>query len=177
MTTIPTWAARTRETLAYYTNEWGRPPNDERELFESLALLIFQAGLAWSTVLRRRDMLREIFCHFDPDILAAWSEKDIDRVLHDSRGIRNERKIRAVVANARATVDVRAEGGLLHLIAMTVADENAGLGVDCQCHILADALRKRDFTFVGPRLCRSLLESIGFTPDRNLKPRDAALRA
>lgn len=177
MTTIPTCALRNRETLAYYTNEWGRPPNGKRELFEGFALLIFQAGLSWSTVLRRRDMVREIFSHFNPDILAAWNERHIDRVLQDSRGIRNEYNIRAVVANARATVDVRAEGGLFHLIAMTFAHENADLGIDYQCYILVDVLKKRNFTFVGPRLCRSLLDSIGFTPGGSSTPRDASLRA
>ncbi|MFM7148033.1 MAG: DNA-3-methyladenine glycosylase I [Actinomycetales bacterium] len=87
----------------YHDTEWGRPVRGDRALFERICLEAFQAGLSWRTVLLRRAVLREVFAGFDPVALAERDDDWVDSVLQDSRIIRNRAKVRATVANARAT--------------------------------------------------------------------------
>ncbi|MBC7375498.1 MAG: DNA-3-methyladenine glycosylase I, partial [Frankiales bacterium] len=98
---------------SYHDTEWGRPQTGERALYEKLCLEGFQAGLSWLTVLRKREALREVFAGFDADVVA---ELDIGPLLTDSRLIRSRAKLTACVTNARATVALRAHGGLPALL-------------------------------------------------------------
>ena len=109
---MPPWAEHDLVGQAYYLDEYGVAVTDERGLFELVALEVFVVGLSWLTVLRRRDAMREAFGHFEIDVVAAFDEGDVARLLADSRLIRNERKIRTVIANARAAVELRGDGGL-----------------------------------------------------------------
>ena len=102
----PTWV--TDELLRdYYDTEWGMPITDERELFEALSLEAFQVGLSWRTILARREAFRRAFEGFDPERVAAFTDQDVARLLQDEDIIRNERKIRAVISNARLTLRMR----------------------------------------------------------------------
>ena len=92
----------------YHDEEWGFPVLDERGLFERMALEAFQSGLSWRTVLLKRDAFREVFADFDPDAVAAFGDADVERLLSDARIIRNRAKIEATLANAGATVALRA---------------------------------------------------------------------
>ena len=130
----PTWV--TDELLRdYYDAEWGMPVTDERGLFEALSLEAFQVGLSWRTILARREAFRRAFEGFDPERVAAFTDQDVARLLQDDGIIRNERKIRAVISNARLTIrmrelaatpsDASADEVALPLIAPVSASANA----------------------------------------------------
>lgn len=109
----PTWV--TDELLRdYYDTEWGMPITDERGLFEALSLEAFQVGLSWRTILARREAFRRAFEGFDPERVAAFTDRDIARLLQDEDIIRNERKIRAVISNARLTIRMRELAAVPH---------------------------------------------------------------
>lgn len=131
----PTWV--TDELLrGYYDTEWGVPVTDERGLFEALSLEAFQVGLSWRTILARREAFRRAFEGFDPERVASFNEQDVARLLEDEGIIRNERKIWAVISNAKLTLQMRelaaasdsfpAEGIPLPLIASSSAPNEAG---------------------------------------------------
>lgn len=102
----PTWV--TNDLLRdYYDTEWGVPVTDERGLFEALSLEAFQVGLSWHTILARREAFRRAFEGFDPERIAAFTDRDVAHLLEDEGIIRNERKIRAVISNARLTLRMR----------------------------------------------------------------------
>ena len=102
----PTWV--TDELLRdYYDTEWGMPVTDERGLFEALSLEAFQVGLSWRTILARREAFRHAFEGFDPERVAVFTDQDVARLLQNEDIIRNERKIRAVISNARLTLRMR----------------------------------------------------------------------
>ena len=109
---MPPWAEHDAVGQAYYLDEYGVAVTDERGLFELVALEVFVVGLSWLTVLRRRDAMREAFGQFEVDVVAAFDESDVSRLLCDQSVIRNERKIRTVIANARAAAELRGDGGL-----------------------------------------------------------------
>ena len=112
----PVWAATDPLMQEYYDTEWGMPVRDERGLFERLSLEAFQSGLSWATILRKRPAFRAAFDDFDPDTVAAYDDRDVERLMADAGIVRNRRKIDATITNARATVALRAEGGLVDLV-------------------------------------------------------------
>jgi DNA-3-methyladenine glycosylase I len=157
----------------YHDEEWGRPRTGEQPLFEKVCLEAFQAGLSWIVVLRKRAALREALHGFDPDTLAALDpDVDLAALLQDARLIRSERKLRACVVNARATVALRAEGGLPALL--WSAAEGPGPVRERWADVppstpasaeIARALRRRGFTFVGPTTVYSLMQACGLVGD------------
>ncbi len=94
----------------YHDEEWGFPVLDERGLFERMSLEAFQSGLSWRTILAKRDAFRDAFAGFDPDAVARFGDAEVDRLLTDATIVRNRSKIEATLANARATVALRAAG-------------------------------------------------------------------
>src|SRR6476659_6101209 len=98
---------------SYHDEEWGRPVTDERGLLEKLCLEGFQSGLSWLTILRKRPAFREAFANFEADRLARFGERDVKRLLGNAAIVRHRGKIEAAIANARATVALRKEGGSL----------------------------------------------------------------
>jgi DNA-3-methyladenine glycosylase I len=164
----PTWAASDPLMREYYDTEWGMPVRDERGMFERISLEAFQSGLSWATILRKRPAFRTAFDDFDPDAVAAFGERDVERLMADEGIVRNRRKIDATIANARATVALRDDGGLVDLVwsfrpAVTPAptsyaevptrsEESAALSKE---------LRRRGFTFVGPTTMYALMEAVG----------------
>ncbi|MCC6860244.1 MAG: DNA-3-methyladenine glycosylase I, partial [Bryobacterales bacterium] len=103
--------ARSDLEIAYHDLEWGVPLHDDRALFELLILEGAQAGLSWSTILRKRDNYRAAFHGFDPQRVACYGEKDVARLLADPGIVRNRMKIEATVRNARAFLKVQEEFG------------------------------------------------------------------
>src|SRR5688572_10833207 len=97
--------------LAYHDKEWGRPVYDDRKLFEFLILEIFQAGLSWQIVLRKRENFRKAFAQFDFKKVARFGTRDVGRLMSDAGIIRNRMKIEAAVENAKRFLDVRKEFG------------------------------------------------------------------
>lgn len=164
----PVWAATDPLLRRYYDTEWGVPVRDERGLYERICLEGFQAGLSWATILRKRPAFRAAFADFDPDAVAGFGQDDVDRLLSDAGIVRHRGKIEAAVGNARATVALRAEGGLPDLVwsfrpartprpvaaaeVPTRSEESAAL---------SRALRARGFRFVGPTTMYALMEAVG----------------
>ena len=164
----PTWAASDPLMQAYYDTEWGMPVRDERGMFERISLEAFQSGLSWATILRKRPAFRKAFDGFDPDRVAAYDERDVARLMGDAGIVRNRRKIEATITNARATVALRDEGGLVDLVwsfrpavtpAPTSYDEVPTSSPESRA--LSKALRRAGFTFVGPTTMFALMEAVG----------------
>ncbi|APT88517.1 3-methyladenine DNA glycosylase [Corynebacterium frankenforstense DSM 45800] len=164
----PPWAARDPLLREYYDTEWGVPVRDETGLYERIVLEGFQAGLSWATVLRKRPAFREAFAGFVPDVVAAFDEGDRQRLLSDAALIRNAAKIDAAVHNARATVALRAHGGLVDLVwshrpertpePRTMSEVPT---VSPESEALARDLKKAGFRFVGPTTMFALMEAVG----------------
>ena len=101
--------------VAYHDDEWGMPVRDETDLFERLALESFQAGLSWSTVLRKRAAFRAAFRGFDPDVVATMDATDRERLMADAGIVRNRAKIEATIGNATAFMATAEEIGRAHV--------------------------------------------------------------
>lgn len=164
----PRWAATDPLLREYYDTEWGMPVRDERGLFERLSLEAFQSGLSWAIVLRKRPAFRHAFAQFDPEAVAAYDDDDVDRLLTDAAIIRNRAKILATIGNARATLALREEGGLVSLVwgfqpaqtpRPTVAADIPTTSPESRA--LAAALKSRGFRFVGPTTAFALMEAVG----------------
>jgi len=164
----PRWAAVDPLLREYYDTEWGMPVRDERGLFERLSLEAFQSGLSWATILRKRPAFREAFADFDPDVVAAFGAEDVERLMGDAGIVRNARKIDATIANARATVALREDGGLPELL-WSFRPEATPEPVrfsdvpttSAESVALAKELRRRGFSFVGPTTMFALMEAVG----------------
>lgn len=166
------WAVGAADYAVYHDEEWGRTVRGEANLFERLTLEAFQSGLSWLTILRKREAFRAAFAEFSPDAVAGFSSADVERLLADAGIVRNERKIRATITNARAVVALREHEGLEALIASFVPDHHvrpsdaASLpAYSTESTALAKALKGRGFAHVGPTTCYSLLQACGYVND------------
>jgi len=161
--------------LRYHDEEWGVPSHDERHLFEMLVLEGAQAGLSWSTILRKREGYREAFAGFDAEAVARFRARDLERLLKNPAIVRNRAKVEAAVANARAVLEVRNELGTLDDYLWGFVD---GRPVQNKWRTLADLpaetptskamskdLKKRGFRFVGPTICYAFMQSVGMVND------------
>jgi DNA-3-methyladenine glycosylase I len=164
----PAWASVDPLMREYYDTEWGLPITDEQGLYERISLEAFQAGLSWATILRKRPAFRAAFDDFRPDTVAGYTEADVDRLLCDAGIVRNRLKILAAITNAKATVALRAEGGLVAFVwsfKPTVTPEPLRWeDIPTQSPesvALSKALRKKGFAFVGPTTMYALMEAIG----------------
>ncbi len=162
------WAYGDPLLLAYYDDEWGRAVRDEQGLFERLSLEAFQSGLSWLVVLRKRDAFRAAFADFDPEIVARFADEDVQRLMTDAGIVRNGAKIRATIRNARATLALRAAGGLAGLVwsfrpEVTPAPRTMSEvpSTSTESIALAKELRRRGFSFVGPTTVFALMEAVG----------------
>ncbi len=164
----PAWAASDPLMQEYYDTEWGMPVRDERGMFERLSLEAFQSGLSWATILRKRPAFRAAFDDFDPERVAAYGDADVARLMADAGIVRNRRKVAATITNARATVALRADGGLVDLVWSFRPDETPAptsyADVPTQSpesSALSKALKTRGFVFVGPTTMYALMEAVG----------------
>jgi len=153
----------------YHDEEWGRPRIDERALYEKLCLEGFQAGLSWITVLRKREALRAAFAGFDPEPVAKL---DVAPLLRDARLIRSPAKLAACVTNARATLALRAVGGLAALLWASAEVPSPAYhawadvpSLTSTSAALARRLKSAGFMFVGPTTVYSLLQACGLVGD------------
>ena len=157
----------------YHDEEWGFPVLDERGLFEKLSLEAFQSGLSWRTILRKRDAFRTAFADFEPDALARFGDADVERRLADAGIVRNRAKIEATLANARATVALRAGGESLDAVIRSHAPppRPAPSGwsdvpsTTPESVALAKELKRRAFRFVGPTTLYALMQACGLVND------------
>jgi DNA-3-methyladenine glycosylase I len=164
----PAWASVDPLLMDYYDTEWGMPIRDERGLYERICLEGFQAGLSWATILRKRPSFRAAFADFDPDVVATFTDDDVERLLGDAGIIRHRGKIRATITNARATLALRDEGGLVDLVwsfqpsdTPRPTDHSQVPTVSEESKALSKALRSKGFAFVGPTTMYALMEAVG----------------
>ena len=169
------WGASTPEYATYHDAEWGRPVTDDTRLYEKLCLEGFQSGLSWLTILRKRDSFRHAFRGFDPERVARFGARDVERLMNDAGIVRNRAKIEATIANARGTLAVQeAMGSLAALVwsfepprrsrraPRTFADVPP---LTPESKALSKALRKHGFAFVGPTTCYAAMQSLGVVND------------
>jgi DNA-3-methyladenine glycosylase I len=164
----PPWAAVDALLQEYYDTEWGMPVRDEQGLFERISLEAFQAGLSWATILRKRPAFRSAFHNFQPDAVAAFTDDDVERLMLDAGIVRNRLKIRAAITNARATIVLRNEGGLVDFVWSFQPDVTPSPlthgeipTTSAESIALSKALRSKGFAFVGPTTMYALMEAIG----------------
>jgi len=165
------WAGTDPLYVAYHDTEWGVPIRDPRRLFELLCLEGAQAGLAWITILRKRDGYRAAFDAFDPERMAAYDDADRARLLADAGIVRNRAKIDAFIGNARAYLDLDDFSGLLWSFVDGEPIINRWRTLDevpaetDTSRAMSRELRSRGFRFVGPTICYALMQSAGLVDD------------
>jgi DNA-3-methyladenine glycosylase I len=160
---------------AYHDQEWGVPLHDERGLFELLTLEGAQAGLSWSTVLKRREAYRRAFADFDVTLVAGFDGDDVERLMANIELIRNRQKITSTVENARNVLALHAEGTSLdEFVWSFVSGRPLIHGFTAMAELpaqtpesvaLSKALRKRGFGFVGPTICYAFMQAAGLVND------------
>jgi DNA-3-methyladenine glycosylase I len=160
--------------VAYHDDEWGRPVRDDARLLERLCLEGFQSGLAWITILRKRERFRAAFAGFDAHALARFDDRDVQRLMGDAGIVRNRAKIEATIANARATVVLQEAGETLTELLWSFAPAApapapASLGempaATPESKALARELKRRGFRFVGPTTAYALMQATGIVND------------
>ncbi|MGH7543567.1 MAG: DNA-3-methyladenine glycosylase I [Gemmatimonadota bacterium] len=167
--------ARTELSIPYHDREWGVPCRDDRLLFEHLVLDCAQAGLSWEIMLRKREGYRRAFAGFDPERVARFNRRSVERLLADSGIVRNRQKIESAIGNARAFLDVREEAGSFarHLWGFVdgepVQNRWRSIGQIPAKTPLAETVSKdlkgRGFTFVGPTIVYAFLQATGVVND------------
>ena len=164
----PRWATTEPMLRDYYDNEWGMPIRDEQGLFERISLEAFQSGLSWSIILRKRPAFRKAFADFHPDTIAAFNDADVERLLGNAGIVRNRLKIRATINNAKATIALREEEGLVAFVWSFQPDSTPEPRTFAdvptrspESLALSKALRKKGFSFVGPTTMYALMEAVG----------------
>ena len=171
------WAAPDDELYcAYHDNEWGRAVRDDKILFRKLILDGMQAGLAWITILRKRETILEAFDNLDPDIMAYYTDIDRARLLGNAGIIRSKSKINAAISNAQIFIKMRDEDGISfsdYLWSFTGGaqiqnswEKSADAPVkSIESEAMAKDLRRRGFKFTGPVICYAFMQAVGMIND------------
>jgi DNA-3-methyladenine glycosylase I len=161
--------------LVYHDQEWGLPSRDRRHLFEMLVLEGAQAGLSWTTILRKRDGYRAAFAGFDPERVAAFGPDDVDRLMLDAGIVRNRAKIESAIDNARALLALEAAGTPFvdylwsfvgsHVLQSRFTEVGQLPAETAESAALSKDLKKRDFRFVGPTTMYAFMQAVGMVND------------
>jgi DNA-3-methyladenine glycosylase I len=161
--------------LVYHDQEWGLPSRDRRHLFEVLVLEGAQAGLSWTTILRKRDGYRAAFAGFDPERVAAFGPDDVDRLMLDAGIVRNRAKIESAIDNARALLALEAAGTPFvdylwsfvggHALQSRFTEVGQLPAETAESAALSKDLKKRDFRFVGPTTMYAFMQAVGMVND------------
>lgn len=171
------WAGDDPLYLAYHDDEWGRPVDDDRRLFEKLCLEGFQSGLSWLTILRKRPNFRRAFAGFDPKAIAGFGDDDVERLMADAGIVRNRAKILATINNARRYPELMAEAGSLAAYLWSFEPEPASrpevldhatlltYGTSAESKAMSRDLRRRGWAFVGPTTAYAAMEAVGIVND------------
>ncbi len=165
------WVGDTPDYVAYHDDEWGRPLHGDDALFERLCLEAFQSGLSWLTILRKRPAFRAAFAGFSIARVAAFDEKDVERLMADAGIVRNSLKINSAIKNARTASTL--DGGLSALLWSYAPAEPAPAptldaaipAVTPESTAMAKGLKKAGFVFVGPTTCYALMQACGLVDD------------
>jgi DNA-3-methyladenine glycosylase I len=167
------WADSAAEYRAYHDSEWGLPVSDDRRLFEKLSLEVFQAGLSWLTILRKRSAFRDAFADFDYARVAEFDQDDVARLLNDARIVRHRGKIEAVINNAQRAIElVVQEGSIGHFVwSFEPKNHSSHLhqaelpSATDASRALARELKRRGWRFVGPTTVYAFMQAMGLVND------------
>ncbi|WP_412989286.1 DNA-3-methyladenine glycosylase I [Pediococcus siamensis] len=180
---ICTWAKNGGpEIRAYHKNEWCQPAHDDQYIFEMMTLEIFQAGLNWELVLKKRPAFHNAFADFDVTKVEAMTSKDVTRLLNDSTIIRNRLKIQDTISNAQAFLAIQNEyGSFANYIWQFVNNRqvNNHIRIPAEIHAktplsekIAKDLKKHGFKFMGPTITYSFMQAIGLVNDHEISCMD-----
>jgi DNA-3-methyladenine glycosylase I len=184
------WCGDDPLMIRYHDEEWGTPLHDDRRLFELLLLEGFQAGLSWSTILRKRENFRKAFRGFHPEVVARFQRRDLDRLMRDAGIVRNRLKIEGSRLNARAFLEAREEFGsfdrfIWQFTGYQTLRNPSGVtrgtvpAKTAESDRMSKELVRRGFKFVGSTICYAFMQAAGMADDhtddcwradRGLKP-------
>lgn len=169
------WAGDDPVYILYHDKEWGVPLHDDRALFEMLCLEGAQAGLSWITILRKRENYRKAFDGFDPETIARYDRRKVERLLGNEGIVRNRLKVEGTVKNARAFLAVAEEFGSFdrYIWGFTggkpLVNRRSSMrdvpATTPESDAMSRALKKRGFTFVGPTICYAFMQACGMVND------------
>jgi DNA-3-methyladenine glycosylase I len=169
------WAGTDPEMIQYHDEVWGVPVHDDQLLFEFLTLEGAQAGLSWSTILKRRDGYRNAFAGFDVEKVARFGKRDVNRLLKDTGIIRNRLKVESTISNAKAFIEVQEEFGSFDAYIWKFVDGTPKQNVRKtmkdlpaeteESQQMSKELKKRGFRFVGPTICYAHMQATGMVND------------
>lgn len=172
------WVTNDPLYIKYHDEEWGVPVFDDNKLFEFITLEGAQAGLSWITILKRREYYREAFCQFQIEEVARFSEEKVDQLMRNEKIIRNEKKIRSTITNARAILKIKKQYGSFSTYIWSFVDGKPIINhwtsnweVPVQTELskkMSKELKKHGFSFVGPITMYSLMQAVGMVNDHLL---------
>ncbi len=167
------WAGNDPLYIKYHDEEWGKVTHDDKKLFEFLILEGAQAGLSWITILRRRENYRKAFADFDVHKVAAFTDKDVERLMQDAGIIRNRLKILAAISNAKLFIEVQKEFGSFDKYLYGFMPEGKPI-INYNNHFIASTpisdaiskdMKKRGFKFFGTTICYAHMQATGMVND------------
>ena len=168
------WASSDPVMEAYHDEEWGVPLRDARALWEMLMLEGFQAGLSWAIILRKRDAFREAFAGFDPDVVARFTSKDVERLLANPGIVRARAKIDATITGAKIFCAMRESGEDFAAFCWSFVDGRPVTGDGLSFPVttplaeqISKTLKRRGFKFVGPTIVHAWMQAVGLVNDHS----------
>jgi DNA-3-methyladenine glycosylase I len=161
--------------IKYHDTEWGIPLHDDGKLFEFLILDGIQSGLSWKIILNKRNSFRTAFNNFDPKKISLYEKKDVQKLLSNEEIIRNERKIKSVINNAKRFLEIQKEFGsfdsyVWSFVHYTTRKNTFRKWSDVpvsseESKIMSHDMKKRGFSFVGPVVCYAFMQTVGMVND------------
>jgi DNA-3-methyladenine glycosylase I len=161
--------------IRYHDTEWGVPVRDDRELLEHLILDGQQAGLSWITILRKRESYREAYDGFDPERVAKFTQRRVERLLANPGIIRNRLKVRSPINNCRVWLAMQESGEPFGLFLWSFVGGQPKVNrfrsmkqvpaETDQSRAMSKALKQRGFSFVGPTICYAFMQAVGMVND------------
>lgn len=170
------WCGDDPVYVAYHDNEWGVPEHNDKALYEKLCLDGFQAGLSWIIVLKKRDNFRAAFDDFEPEKVARYGKRQVNRLLKDAGIIRSQTKINGAIANAKAWLEIMdTSGGSFNdflwkhvhntpIVNKWKTDKQLPAATSIS-EAMAKDLKKHGFKFVGPTICYAFMQAVGMVND------------
>lgn len=171
------WVGDDPLMIAYHDNEWGVPCHDDRKLFEMLILEGAQAGLSWSTILKKREGYRAAFDEFEVDKIAAYGKGEINQLLKDPGIVRNRLKVESTVQNAKAFLELTEKESFSNYLWQFVDGRPTNNrwkklsevpGKTPESDAMSKALRKKGFKFVGSTICYAFMQAVGMVNDHTV---------
>jgi DNA-3-methyladenine glycosylase I len=172
------WASNDPLIIEYHDREWGVPVHDDLLLFEFLILEGAQAGLSWTTILRKRESYRRAFDGFDPVVVAGYDDRKVEELMANQGIVRNRRKIQAAIDNARAFIMIQKEFGSFDAYIWRFVGNRpirnswknlTDLPAETkESRQMSTDLKKRGFSFVGPTICYAFMQAVGMVNDHTV---------